>query len=84
MQAVIDAVTSGVPTALLEIRRLGRTSKQRATDVLALFDRPGISDGPTEAIVGGLSTSAAHGAGSLFESGGFRPYRYSRWWVTSE
>jgi transposase len=39
MQAVIDAVTSGVPTALVEIRRLGRTLKQRAADVLAFFDR---------------------------------------------
>jgi hypothetical protein len=54
MQAVIDAVTSGVPTALVEIRRLGRTLKQRAADVLAFFDRPGTSNGPTEAINGRL------------------------------
>src|SRR5690606_17803627 len=40
MQAVIDAVTSGVPAALVEIRRLARTLKQRAADVLAFFDRP--------------------------------------------
>jgi transposase len=54
MQAVINAVTSGVPTALVEIRRLGRTLKQRAVDVLAFFDRPGTSNGPTEAINGRL------------------------------
>jgi len=50
MQAVIDAVNGGVPATLIEIRRLGRTLKQRAADVLAFFDRPGTSNGPTEAI----------------------------------
>ncbi|MBG6225945.1 transposase [Arthrobacter sp. CAN_A2] len=50
MRAVINAVTSGVPAALTEVRRLGRTLKQRAADVLAFFDRPGTSNGPTEAI----------------------------------
>jgi transposase len=33
---------------------LGRTLKQRATDVLAYFNRPGTSNGPTEAINGRL------------------------------
>lgn len=33
-----------------EIARLGRTLKQRAADILAFFDRPGTSNGPTEAI----------------------------------
>jgi transposase len=46
------AVTAGVPTALVEIRRLGRTMKQRAMDILAFFDRPGTSNGPTETING--------------------------------
>ena len=50
MQAVIDSVASGVPATLTEIRTLGRTLKQRATDILAFFDRPGTSNGPTEAI----------------------------------
>lgn len=54
MQAVIGSVTSGVPAALIEIRRLGRTLKQRAADILAFFDRPGTSNGPTEAINGRL------------------------------
>lgn len=44
----------GIPAALTEVRRLGRTLKQRAADVLAFFDRPGISDGPTEAVNGRL------------------------------
>ena len=50
MREVIDSVSSSVPAALIEIRRLGRTLKQRAVDVLAFFDRPGTSNGPTEAI----------------------------------
>ena len=50
MQALIDKVSSGVPAALTEIITLGRTLKKRATDVLAYFDRPGTSNGPTEAI----------------------------------
>ena len=82
MQAVIDSVASGVPAALVEIRRLGRTLKQRATDVLAFFDRPGTSNGPTEAINGrlehlrgsalGFRNLHSYIARSLLESGGFR------------
>ena len=54
MRAVIDAVSIGVPDALTEVRRLGRTLKQRASDLLAFFDRPGTANGPTEAINGRL------------------------------
>ena len=54
IQAVIDSVASGVPATLTEIRKLGRTLKQRATDILAFFYRPGTSNGPTEAINGRL------------------------------
>jgi transposase len=84
MQAVIDAVTSGVPTALVEIRRLGLTLKQRAADVLAFFDRPGTSNGPTEAINGRLEHLRGSALGfrnltnyiarSLLETDGFRPH----------
>ncbi|MFJ6003640.1 ISL3 family transposase [Arthrobacter sp. NPDC092385] len=87
MEAVIDAVTSGVPTALVEVRRLGRTLKQRATDILAFFDRPGTSNGPTEAINGRLEHLRGSALGfrnltnyiarSLLESGGFRPRLHS-------
>lgn len=83
MQAVIDSVTTGVPAALVEIRKLGRTLKQRAADVLAFFDRPGTSNGPTEAINGrlehlrgsalGFRNLTNYVARSLLEAGGFRP-----------
>ena len=39
-----------VPPALTELIILGRTLRRRAGDVLAYFDRPGTSNGPTEAI----------------------------------
>ncbi|TYC97145.1 ISL3 family transposase [Arthrobacter echini] len=87
MKAVIDAVITGVPAALVEIRRLGRTMKQRAADVLAFFDRPGTSNGPTEAINGRLEHLRGSALGfrnlthyiarSLLESGGFRPRLHS-------
>ena len=54
MQAVIDSVAAGVPAALVEVRKLGRTLKRRAGDILAYFERPGTSNGPTEAINGRL------------------------------
>lgn len=50
METLITAVSIGVPPALEEITTLGRTLKKRAADVLAYFDRPGTSNGPTEAI----------------------------------
>lgn len=83
MRAVIDALTTGVPAALVELRKLGRTLKQRAADVLAFFDRPGTSNGPTEAINGrlehlrgtalGFRNLTHYIARSLLETGGFRP-----------
>jgi len=51
MVAVIGSLHKGVPAALTELRRLGRTLTQRAGDVLAYFDRPGTSNGPTEALI---------------------------------
>lgn len=53
-RSVIAALTDGVPKALVELRRLGRTLTRRAEDVLAYFDRPRASNGPTEAINGRL------------------------------
>jgi hypothetical protein len=74
--------------ALIEIRRLGRTLKQRAVDVLAFFDRPGTSNGPTEAINGRLEHLRGSALGfrnlthyiarSLLETGGFRPALHPR------
>ena len=83
MEALIDAVSHGVPAGLDELRKLGRTLKARATDVLAYFERPGTSNGPTEAINGRLEHLRGSALGfrnltnyiarSLLESGGFRP-----------
>ncbi len=50
MRRLIASLSSGIPAALIELRTLGRTLKTRAVDVLAYFDRPGTSNGPTEAI----------------------------------
>ena len=47
MTRLIIALSAGVPAALTELRTLGRTLKRRATDILAYFDRPGTSNGPT-------------------------------------
>src|ERR1017187_7803302 len=81
MQGVIDSVASGVPATLTEIRKLGRTLKQRATDILAFFDRPGTSNGPTEALRGralGFRNLTNYIARSLLEAGGFRPRLHPR------
>lgn len=83
MQAVIDALATGVPAELTELRRLGRTLKKRAADVLAYFERPGTSNGPAEAINGrlehlrgialGFRNLPNYIARALLEAGGFRP-----------
>ena len=83
MASLIDKVSHGVPAELTEIITLGRTLKKRAADVLAYFDRPGTSNGPTEAINGrlehlrgtalGFRNLTNYIARSLLETGGFRP-----------
>ncbi len=83
MNKLITSLSSGVPAALAELRTLGRTLTQRATDVLAYFDRPRTSNGPTEAINGRLEHLRGSALGfrnltnyiarSLLETGGFRP-----------
>lgn len=83
LQSIIDSISSGVPAGLVELRRLGRTLKKRAMDVLAYFDRPGTSNGPTEALNGRLEHLRGSALGfrnlthyiarSLLETGGFRP-----------
>ena len=54
MRQLIDSVSRGVPAALTEVITLGRTLPKRAGDIVAFFDRPGTSNGPTEAIHGRL------------------------------
>jgi len=63
LSTLIDALSHHVPAALTELIRLGRTLKRRATDVLAYFDRPGTSNGPTEAINGRLEHLRGSAAG---------------------
>ena len=88
MHAVIDALRVGVPAALTELLTLGRTLTKRAADVLAYFDRPGTSNGPTEALNGRLEHLRGSALGfrnltnyiarSLLETGGFRPRLHPR------
>ncbi len=83
MSNLIDALGRGVPAALTKLITLGRTLKKRAEDVLAYFDRPGTSNGPTEAFNGRLEHLRGSALGfrnltnyiarSLLETGGFRP-----------
>ena len=55
MEAEINTLTSTrVPRGLTELITLGRTLKRRAGDILAYFDHPHTSNGPTEAINGRL------------------------------
>ncbi len=54
MTTLITDLSQGVPAALTELISLGRTLTKRAEDVLAYFDRPGTSNGPTEAVNGRL------------------------------
>jgi transposase len=54
MVELIKSIGNGVPRALVEIIKLGRTLNRRAEDILAYFNRPGTSNGPTEAINGRL------------------------------
>ena len=84
MRADINTLTSTrVPSSLTEIITLGRTLKRRAKDILAYFDHPHTSNGPTEAINGRLEHLRGSALGfrnltnyitrCLLETRGFRP-----------
>ena len=72
-----------MPSSLTEIITLGRTLKRRSRDILAYFDHPHTSNGPTEAINGRLEQLRGSALGfrsltnyitrALLETGGFRP-----------
>ncbi len=83
MQELIDIITDPcLPIELVELERLGQTMKKHAASILAYFDRPGTSDGPTEAINGrlehlrgialGFRNLTNYIARCLLESGGFK------------
>ena len=88
MEQLIAKLGRAVPTKLIELAGLGRTLKKRAADILAYFDRPGTSNGPTEAINGRLEHLRGSALGfrnltnyiarSLLESGGFKPRLHPR------
>ena len=83
MRKVIDSLHRDVPAALTEVITFGRTLNKRAADILAHFDHPGTSNGPTEAINGRLEHLRGSALGfrnltnyiarSLLETDGFRP-----------
>lgn len=83
MAHLIDAIATKAPKALPEVVTLGHTLKKRAADILAYFDHPGTSNGPSEAINGRLEHLRGIALGfrnlthyitrSLLETGGFRP-----------
>jgi transposase len=88
MTRPIASISHNVPADLSEVVTLGRTLKNRAADILAYLDRPGTSNGPTEAINGRLEhlRGTAFGfrnltnyiARSLLETGGFRRQLHPR------
>ncbi len=84
MSTLIGSLSHSIPTALTEVITLGRTLNKRAPDVLAYFDRPRTSNGPTEAITtaawstcaaarSSSATSPTTSPRSLLRTGGFRP-----------
>jgi transposase len=87
LRGLIDSISIGVSAPLVEVITLGRTLTRRAVDVLASFDRPGTSNGPTGAINGrlehlrgsalGLKDLSNYIARSPLESGGLGPLPHS-------
>ena len=87
MTRLITSIQSGVPAGLEELRSLGQTMKRRRDDILAFFDHPGTSNGPTEAVNGllehlrgtarGFRSIVNYIARCLLDAGGFRPLIHS-------
>ncbi len=83
MTRLIDTIKTGVPAGLDELRVLGQTLHRRRDDILAFFDHPRTSNGPTEAINGllehlrgtarGFRSLVNYIARCLLDAGGFRP-----------
>lgn len=83
MARLITSLQAGIPARLEEVRSLGRTMKRRRTDILAFFDYPGTSNGPTETINGllehltgtarGIRNLTNHITKSLLDTDDFKP-----------
>ena len=54
MRRLISSLRQAIPDGLEEIQTLARTLTERASDILAYFDHPGSSNGPTEVAGGRL------------------------------
>jgi transposase len=88
LRELIDTVKATTPAWFVELRKLGYTLDRRRADILAYFDHPRTSNGPTEAINGRLEHLRGSALGfrnltnyiarSLLEAGGFRPYLHSQ------
>ena len=63
MTKLTTDLSNSVPKSLVELITLGQTLTKRAVDVLAHFNRPGTSNGPTEALNGRLEHLRASALG---------------------
>lgn len=87
LAGLIAKGTQAMDKSLVELRKLVGTLKRRSGDILAYFDHPRTSNGPTEAMNGrlehlrgsalGFRNLANYVARSLLETGGFRPLLHS-------
>lgn len=88
LRELIDTVKATTPARFAELCKLGYTYDRRRVDILAYFDHPRTSNGPTEAINGRLEHLRGSALGfrnltnyiarSLLEVGGFRPCLHSQ------
>lgn len=88
LRELIDVLKATTPAWFVELRKLSYTLDRRRQDILAYFDHPRTSNGPTEAINGRLEHLRGSALGfrnltnyiarSLLEAGGFRPSLHSQ------
>lgn len=88
LRELIDVLKATTPAWFVELRKLAYTLDRRRVDILAYFDHPGTSNGPTEAINGRLEHLRGSALGfrnlfhyiarSLLEAGGFRTRLHSQ------
>lgn len=88
LRETIDTVKATTPAWFVELRKFAYTLDRRRADILAYFDHPRTSNGPTEAINGRLEHLRGSALGfrnltnyiarSLLEAGGFRPVLHSQ------
>ena len=87
MTRLITSIHSGIPAGLEELRPLGHTMKHHHDDILAFFDHPSTSNGPTETVnrllehlrgtARGFRSIINYITRRLLDPGGFRPLIHS-------